>query len=132
MLSITLRSAIVSISLLAMGCAANGAKADVTVCKSKTATELFASLKIGTPRADVIKLLEQRKLEFWLESEQDKDSRKRGRSSDKEFSESEFLLTAVAERNNSNWVRSVEFFKVGFGLANAVEKTGCMTAYTFI
>jgi hypothetical protein len=118
--------------LLAAGCAANGKKADVTVCKSKTAIELSASLKIGTSRADVIKLLEQRKLEFWLESEQDKDSRKRGRSSNKEFHESEFLLTAVTDRNDSNRVRSVEFFNVGFGLANTVERTGCSTAYTLI
>jgi hypothetical protein len=130
MFSMTLRSAIVGILLLTTGCGANGAKTDNTVCKSKTATELSASLKTGMSLADVVKSLELRKLEFKLETEEEKDSRKRGRSSNLEFNESNFLMTVVTDQKNSGLVRSMEFFHAGFGLTDVLEKTGCITLYT--
>ena len=126
----TLRPAIVGILLLVAGCAVNGAKTDNTVCKSKTATELSASLKTGMPLADVVKSLELRKLEFKVETEEEQDSRKHGRSSNLAFNESKFLITVVTDQKNSGLVRSMEFFHAGFGSTDVLEKTGCTTLYT--
>ncbi len=80
--------------------------------------------------ADIVKLLELRKLEFKVESEEEKGSRKSGRSSNPEFSESKSLMTVVTDQKSGGLVRSMEFFHIGFGLTDVLEKTGCMTLYT--
>jgi hypothetical protein len=130
-MNILLSSSLVCITLLfGSGCAVGSAKENNMVCNSKTSIELSRAISAGMSREDSVALLETRKVEYWFESEEDKKTRKRGRSSDPEFVSAEFLLTAAIENGSSGLIRFQEFLKVGFDKDNKVERVACKTVYT--